>query len=529
MSRFLSLIFLLFLSFLSVLCLYNDTKSQDTRNTNPQKIYRYPLRDTVKSLDPTFMQDIYSHTIIPQIFDGLVQYDNNLNIIPSIAESWKISEDGLIYTFYLRKGVRFHNGREVKAQDFVYSFKRLLSVEESLIPMTIVDRILGAREFTQAKTDNIEGLKTIDNYTFEIRLKERYSPLLYLFATTFAKIVPREEVEKGDFGRHPIGTGPFKFVEWKGNEIILEANQDYFEGRPFLDRLIYKVFPGPDDDGIYKAFLNGELENFMVTVAERKDMLSKYQIIKVPTFNLHIYGFNNNLKPLDNKKIRQAIAYAIDRDRIVKELGISWIFSANGIIPPGMQGYTPDSKNYVYNPEKARALLKETGYPDGKGLPVIEFWTSSKTKAAKKEREIIEDNLNDIGIRIKKRYALWPDMEKMMKQDKLAIFRFAYFVVAPDPESLFAILFDSSGTYNHFSYKNKEVDRLIDDARYEMDILKRVEMYRKVEQMVLEDAPMVVSLFYAYEQIFQPYVKGIEITPLGEYYIPMKKVWFEQK
>jgi len=529
MNRYITLLLIL----LSILgCEARD--HQDVKKGPVQKVYRYPLRDEIKTLDPAHTQDIPGAIVIPQIFDGLVQYDKDLNIIPAIAERWEVSRDGLVYRFYLRKGVKFHNRREVKADDFVYSLQRLARVERRPLPIIIIDKILGAREFAEGRSNTVEGLRAVDDYTLEIRLKEPYSPLLSSLAMASARVVPKEEVEKGDFGRRPVGTGSFRFAGWKGNEIILEANPDYLEGRTSLDRLIYKVFPGPDDEGIYRAFLRGELENSVIPSPQSSPQWGEgkgeggYQTIRRPIMNLHIYGFNNRIKPLDNKKVRQAINYAIDRERVfLKEVKMPSLSVAHGLVPPGMVGYSPEIKGYGYNPERAKELLKEAGYPGGKGLPTIEFWTASRTRAAQRELEIIGSNLRDVGIKVEVKYAPWPEMERMMRDGRLAIFRFAYYIETPDLEGLFGFLFDSRGVSNYFSYKNSEVDRLLDDARGEMDIVKRAEIYRRVEKIVLEDAPLVCVAFYNYEQLFQPYVKGIEVSPLGEYYIPMKKVWFE--
>jgi len=199
-------------------------------------IYRKPLEFNPKTLDPALSIDQYAVTVIQQIFDGLVQFDKNLNIIPAIARSWKVSSDGLTYTFYLREGVRFHNGREVTAEDFVYSFTRILDPETKSSSSDFFVHVLGAKEYLDKKAKDVKGLISLDKYTLKILLSKPYSPFLSILAMKGSKVVPKEVIEKLgiDFGRSPVGTGPFKFVSMKeGDEIVLEANPHYFEGRPF--------------------------------------------------------------------------------------------------------------------------------------------------------------------------------------------------------------------------------------------------------------------------------------------------------
>src|SRR5262245_40555573 len=204
-------------------------------------IYRQMLGDNPSTLDPAFVTDIYSRTVINQLFDGLVQFDPHLNVIPAIAEFWEASQDGRTWTFSLRRGVKFHHGREVTAQDFVYSFTRLLHVNSSGPVTDLFEHIQGAKEFMQGKTPRIQGLKALDRYTFQMALEEPIASLLAVLGVTNAAVVPREEVERlGEhFGHAPVGTGPFKFVRWVPNqEIVLEANDHYYEGRPFLDAVV---------------------------------------------------------------------------------------------------------------------------------------------------------------------------------------------------------------------------------------------------------------------------------------------------
>ena len=511
-------------SFLLFFLLFSSCKGGDERppeaiDVSKERGYRYPLRYEVDTLDPAYTQNNSSQRVISQIFDGLVRFDKDLNILPALAESWIISEDGKRYTFFIRKGVRFHNGREVKAEDFVYSIKRVLKIKAPV----------AKGDFFGKGLFRMEGLRAIDDYTLEIRLKEPYAPTLKHLALVDARVVPREYVEEEDFGKHPIGTGPFRFVRWEGNEVVLDANPDYFGGKSSLERLIFRGYPGPDDKGIFKDFLKGRLENSIIPWEEDVNKLKEkgFSVIKRPITKVHIYSFNTRLWPLSDKRVRQAIAYAIDRERVVKEAVRGRFVRAEGITPPGILGYNPSVRGYTYDPERAKELLTQAGFPEGKGLPILEFWTASQSVAARTELMIVKENLSNIGIRIKIRYAPWPDFEKRFVSRKAPIYRHAFHLEFPDPEAIYGVLIDSKGVYNYTFYKNPIVDSLLEKGRREMDVLKRVKVYREVEKIVLEDAPLIPILFYTFEQALQPRVRGFEASALGEIYIPMNKIWFE--
>ena len=234
-------------------------------------IYRRALAHDPATLDPAFVTDIYSRTVVRQIFNGLVQFDAHLKPIPAIAEFWETSRDGLTWTFTLRQGVKFHHGREVTAQDFVYSFTRLLDPQRPGPLKDFLRHIQGADEFLQGKTASVSGLKAIDRYIFQILLQEPYAPSLSVLGLGNAAVVPQEEVERlGDgFAHAPVGTGPFKFVRWEPNrEIVLEANEHYHDGRPFLDSIRFKI--GGNSEEEFAQFLKGDLDETIVP-SERTD------------------------------------------------------------------------------------------------------------------------------------------------------------------------------------------------------------------------------------------------------------------
>jgi peptide/nickel transport system substrate-binding protein/oligopeptide transport system substrate-binding protein len=496
-------------------------------------IYRRPLEFNPKTLDPPLTLDMYAVNVIQQIFDGLVQFDKDLNIIPAIAKSWKISPDGLTYTFYLREGIKFHNGREVTAKDFIYSFTRIIDPKTKSPGANFLEHIVGFKEFQDRNINYVRGLKAIGQYSFEMKLTEPYSPFLSILGMNKFKVLPREEVEKSgiDFGKFPIGTGPFRFVSMKeGEEIVLEANPEYFEGRPYLDKIIFKIFHGAPREKILKEFRESNLEESFIPPGEIEDVVKDKRslFLQKPILSLRFYGLNSSSKPLDNKNLRRAINFAINKKSIISEIHKDQFHLAKGILPPGMPGYDPMRDPYPFDETKAIKILSEGGYPRGKEIPTLEIWSASKSEAAQRELNEIKSQLNKIGIQASIHFETnWPNYLSMLRANKAPVHIHAWYADFPDPDNFLGTLFHSKSNYNYIAYRNPEVDRLLDLAKVERDYLKRMEMYRKIEGIVLEDAPIVPMVNHLFQMAYQPYVMGVEVNALGGPYIPMKKIWLK--
>lgn len=495
--------------------------------------YRRPLNNNPVTLDPARPNDIYGRTVANQLFDGLVQFDGALAIRPAIASSWTASRDGLVWTFNLRTGVKFHNGREVTADDFVYSFTRIVSPQTQSAGAPLFLRVKGAREFAAGRVSSIEGLEALDRYTLRITLVESQTPFVSSLAVGFAKVVPREVVSAlGDnFGKQPVGTGPFRFLQWKGNkEIILERNAEYFEGPPSVERLEYRVFPADAVEEMFEEFKRGNLEDAPFPAGQRAALLSdkSYQFIRRPILGLAFFGISTAEKPLDDPRVRQAMTLAIDRVRIVKEVYEDRSLPGAGILPPGTYGYDPTLAGYPHDPKKAALLLAAAGYPDGKGLPVIHIWSARKNEETVTEHEAIARSLAAIGVKTEFHYNTnWPEYKAQVYAGKLPIFRYSWYADTPDPETFLGQLFDSRSPDNTTRYRNPTVDTLLQRARLEPDAQKKLQLYQEAERRIVADAPILPLSYYTYERVFQPYVKGIQVSALGDPYIPMKKIWIE--
>jgi oligopeptide transport system substrate-binding protein len=494
-------------------------------------VYRRPLSNNPSTLDPALIADTYGFTVAQQIFDGLVQYDGTLTIVPAIAQSWKASRDGLQWTFFLRKGVKFHHGREVSADDVIYSFTRILDPKTSSKAAEVFLKVKGAKDFVEGRVKVVQGFRAVDRYTIQIELGEVSAPFVASLAIGYAKIVPREIVEElgSAFGSRPVGTGPFKFANWKKDEeIVLEANRDYYGGRPFLDRLEYKIYPGTPLEKMFASFESGGLEDTMIPASEldRVQANGRYQFFRRPMLGVRFFGFNTSEGPLANRLVRQAFNYAIDREAMAREINKNRYRAGQSFLPPGTYGYDPQFKPYPFDPGQAKMLLTKAGYPGGKGLPVFQVWSSVKATNNEQEHDAIKKYLADIGIRVEFQYNTnWPSFNSLVYDGKLPIFRYGWVADVPEPDNFLYRLFHSQSRNNLTRYRNEQVDRLLDQARGEQNYLKRIQLYRQAEKLIMEDSPVIPLSYYSYEQLFQAYVQSIEVSALGDPYIPMRKIW----
>jgi peptide/nickel transport system substrate-binding protein len=499
--------------------------------------FRRMLPNTPPTLDPAFVTDIYGGAIVRQVFEGLVQFDAHLNVMPGIAEFWEASQDGRTWTFALRRGVTFHHGREVTAQDFVYSFTRLLHVKSPGPVTDLFEHIEGGKDFMQGKTPSVRGLKAVDRYTLQMALDDPFASILAILGVTNAAVVPQEEVERlgEDFGRAPVGTGPFKFVWWEPNqEIVLEANDRYYEGRPFLNAVVFKIVPGGKLEERFAEFLKGNLEEAIIPGGRTEEVRTdpqyrQYQRFRKPTLSFLYIGFNTQLKPFDDRRVRQAFNYAVNKEAIVREITKRGALTAIGALPPGMPGYDPDLQGYYYHPEKAKRLLAEAGYPDGADFPVVQLWSVSKADSAKAELAAYQRYLAELGLKVEIHFAPdWPTYKQMLVQGQLPMFRLGWYADIPDPENMLSPLLHSTGSSNYTFYRNPLVHRLLERARREVDDTQRLALYREVERLVMDDAPWIAQNYYTFEYLYQPYVQGVEVSLLGSRAIPLKKIWFKK-
>jgi peptide/nickel transport system substrate-binding protein/oligopeptide transport system substrate-binding protein len=497
------------------------------RPPEPSKggVYRRPLRQDPATLDPARVSDIYGRSVSQQLFDGLVQFDHTLTVVPSLAQFWKASRDGLTWTFTLRKGVRFHHGRELTADDVVFSLTRLVDPRVKSAAADVFATIRGAREFREGRARHVEGLAALDRYTMQLTLTESFAPFVSQLAIGHAKIVPRDAVERDPegFGARPVGTGPFRFTRWeRAKEIVLDANPDYFDGPPRLARVVYRVLD---------QFVAGTLEDTPVPARDYARVVRnpEHVYVKRPNFTVRFYGLHTKTGPLADRRVRQALIHAIDREGIVSDAHLGRYLPARGILPPGTLGFNPKLTGYPYDPGRARELLAQAGFPGGKGLPPFQIWAAAKDVSLMKEHEHMKRMLEAVGLRVEFHYLTdWPAFSKMLTEGKLPVFQYAWYADVPDPDNFLFKLFHSQSPRNFFAYRNPVVDDLLMRARGESDMLRRVDLYRRAEQMILDDAPVIPVWHYTYERLFQKYVRSVEVSGLGDPYIPLRKIWLDR-
>ncbi len=483
-------------------------------------VFRYNESKGIATLDPAFAKSQTLIWPVHQLFNGLVQMDSALNVQPCIAKSWKVSDDGKTYTFHLRNDVYFHDhhlfpdgeGRKVKASDFVYSLKRIYD------PQTASP---GAWIFNYL--DKKRGPQAVNDSTLKIHLKRPFPAFLGLLTMKYCSVVPREIIEHyGDeFGRHPVGTGPFHFKMWReGEKLIFRKNPHYFEKDdrgnrlPYLDAVSITFIT--DKQSEFLEFIKGDLDFLSGLSPANKDELltragnlnPKYEgeikLYTQPYLNTEYLGFlvDDSIKraqnsPVSDKLVRKAINYGFDRKKMMKYLRNNIGTPANhGFIPKGLPAFSKDSvEGYTYNPDKARILLEKAGYPQGEGLDPIKLTTTDDYRDL---CEFIQHQLSEIGIEINIEISTGATFRDMVANSKLLFFRGSWIADYPDAENYLALFYSrnfSPGGPNYTHYANAEYDSLYEKALNTMDPEKRQRFYRQMDRIIIEDAP-IIPLYY---------------------------------
>jgi peptide/nickel transport system substrate-binding protein/oligopeptide transport system substrate-binding protein len=361
------------------------------------------FKDDIATLDPAIGYDWQNWPVIESMFNSLIAFvPGTTKLMPSLAESYTISPDGLTYTFKLRPGVKFSNGRTMTAQDVVYSFNRTCNPKTQSPGASFFSAIQGFDDFQKGKADHLSGVTAPDDSTAVIKLSQPYAPFPYVLAVNFAFIVPKEEVEKpgADFGKHPVGTGPFMLKEWKlGQHLILVRNPYYWEkGIPYLDS--YEIDVGQEPLTALLRLQHGEIDALGDGIPPAKfvevmhDPKLKPDIVVGPRLETTYITMNTQMKPFDDARVRQAVNYAINKARILKLInGRAAI--ANQPLPPGIPGYDTSYKGYPYDPKKAKELLKEAGLEGGFSTVLYANNTDPNPRIA----QAIQQDLANIGIK----------------------------------------------------------------------------------------------------------------------------------
>ncbi len=510
-----------------------------TNKERKSNVFHYNEQSGIASLDPAFAKSQSVMWVVHQMYNTLVEIDSQLHIVPSVAKSWDISEDNLTFTFHLRNDVYFQDndafpngkGRKLTAFDVAYSFQRILD------PQTASS---GAWIFND-RVDTLKPFVALNDSTFQLKLLRPFHPILGVVSMQYCSIVPKEVVEKygKDFRRHPCGTGPFQFVAWEeGQALIMKKNPDYFEKDSLGNRLPYL-------DGIKVTFLENKATEFLEFQQHRLDFINdidpsfkdevlskagtlrpewkdKIVLQKHPYLTTEYFGILMDTSktivknsPLRDVRIRQAINYGFDRRKMM-------LYIRNSMGTPATSGFVPlgfpsfDStivKGYDYWPEKSLELLKDAGYPEGKGLPEIPLLT---VPIYADLASYVANEVRQIGIHINVEVVQKSLLLEQTAKSEALFFRGSWIGDYPDAENFLSVFYSKNpAPPNYTRYHNPAFDRLYEKALTEKNDSVRYQLYRQADQIMIKDAPVVPLWYDMVVRLVQPYVKNFKPNSLN--------------
>ncbi|NOT05485.1 MAG: peptide ABC transporter substrate-binding protein [Anaerolineales bacterium] len=463
-------------------------------------------------------------------YSGLVSFDPNLNITPDIAETWDVT-DGTVYTFHLRENAYFHNGRPVIAQDFVYSWERAVSPAiASDTALTYLGDIVGVKEMAAGQADHISGLKVIDDLTLQVTIDapKPYFILKLTYPTAF--VVDQSNVEQGgEWYREPNGTGPYILAEWTSFErIVYQANQDFYLGAPSIPFVVVNLYAG-DPQRLYES--------------DEVDITGAYSIERFldpaePLHNELLTGvglctgyvvFDTTHPPFDDVNVRKAFSMAFNRQQYIDIVMGGHALPAVGLYPPGLPGFSYELKGLPYDPAQARELLKQSKYGGAEGLPPIVYTNGGTGSYVSADvAALAEMWQKNLGVTITVEN-IEPNyfFEQIYAGNHGQLLSGGWCADYPDPENFADILFHTGSTQNSGGYSNPALDALLEQARVEQDVTKRIALYKQAEQMLVDDAPVLFTTHSLSYQLVKPYVKGYVFTPFD---IPIERyMWLDGK
>lgn len=504
-----------------------------------RKIFYYNEQTGIASLDPVFAKNQSVMWAVHQLYNTLVEIDDSLRIIPSLAKSWDVSDDRKVYTFHLRSDVFFHDdaafpggkGRLLKADDVAYSLARITDAKVASP---------GAWIFN-AKVDTVQPFIALDDTTLRVRLLRPYNPILGILSMQYCSVVPKEAVEKygSDFRRHPVGSGPFRFVAWEeGQALVLGKHDHYFEKDekgnrlPYLDGIKISFYDSRATEFLLLrqkklSFINDIESSFKDEVLTKKGTLrrdweGKIELQTNPYLNIEYLGLlvdsaNPLVKasPTRLRKIRQAINYGFDRRKMALYLRNSLGTPAeSGFVPEGLPSFdTTAVKGYHYDPAQSRQLLAEAGFPDGKGLPAIKLLT---IPIYADMGDYIAKQLTEVGINIQVEVVQKALLLELTSNSRALFFRASWIADYPDAENYLSVFYSKNpAPPNYTRYKNPAFDALFEKALAETNDSIRYRLYQQADQLVMNDAPVVLLWYDKVVRLVQTNVKGFKPNALN--------------
>ncbi|MDD4923339.1 MAG: peptide ABC transporter substrate-binding protein [Dehalococcoidales bacterium] len=472
------------------------------------------------TLDPALAGDSTSINYILQIFSGLVTFNDDLEPVADIAESWEVSDDNLVYTFYLRNDACFHDGKKVKAVDFKYSWERACNpLTGSQTASLYLGDILGTDEVLAGETVNISGVRVIDNYTLKVTLKSPVTYFLEKLSYPVSFVVDEKDISGSQYWWiNPNGTGPFKLWRWEeGSELVLQSSDKYYRYIAKLDYVVYKILSGIEFD----MYETGEIDVCSVGLANiyrATDIDGEFynQLYSNPELSLMYMCFNCNQPPFDDVNIRRAFAMSIDKTKLVSLIYNNTVMRADGIIPFGMYGYNENLSVLSFDTQAALALIAESSYGDISNLPEIVITSGGYGGQIS---TIVDAVINEwrvnLGIEVTVRQLEPNEFLYNILAEKDNLFFWGWSADYPHPQNFLEILFSTDSEGNYGGYSNVEADMLLKLAAIEQDEEVSLELYRQAEQIFIDDAACIPLYFGRNYILVKPYVKGYELNALG--------------
>ncbi len=476
-----------------------------------QDVIYLSLRNDPRGLDPAFSADYGTGQICALLFDNLVQFDLDASIKPGIASSWEVSDDGLSYSFQLHENFRFSNGEVITAAHIKSSYERVANPQVNSPQSWIFSPIEGYDEFTSGQNTHITGIVILSQYELLIQLSKPFAPFLNFLAMPAAAIVPENvhrNFQQDNFRENPVGSGPWQLEEWSHDHLLrFRANTNYFYGTPLEQSLQFKILPETFSN--IAEFETGRLDVMEVPQAEFSRWIESDTQVKVfrkPELNFYYLGLNCSRPPFDDKRIRQAMNYAIDMKAVVENLLNNAAVISHGPIPPGIAAYDSSRDAYGYDPELAKKLLREAGYEGGFE---VELW-QSQTSEYSELGEAFQAFYQDIGIKIHINRTDFNLLLDAVRQGEPDMYYLNWWADYPDAENFLYPLFHSNQAARRNRYKNAVVDSLILVNQTAIHDSTRIQIARKAEQIIYDDAPYVFLFHEITHMVVHPWVENFE-------------------
>jgi peptide/nickel transport system substrate-binding protein len=481
----------------------------------PASTLRVNVEADPAMMDPIMESELVAHDILQNVYEGFTDKKDDGTVIPALATSWETLSQGKIIRFHLRQGVLFHSGRPFTARDVKYTFEALLTPgSRGGLAAGYLNNIVGASAFKSGRAGTLEGVKVIDAHTVEVWFtKPDVLFPIYPFQFMDSGIVA--ELGADWVTKASAGTGAFKFKAWKrGVEVDLEANKSYWGGAPKIDGVRFLIVPNPDT--ALSQYDAGELDVLYVLepLFRRvlRDVKYREQIQKVPRAQSRYLGMNQNLyAPFKDRRVREAISLSLNREAMIQGLYDGAAFPLNGVMTPAVGGFNPDLPALKYDPDQARKLLAQAGFPGGKGMPPVDI---SCTAPYKDELIYYADQLHRVlGMQVNINVVERATFLHAMNAGGLAFFPWGWAAEYPDAMNYLLEMWYGTSPYNRSRWRNAAYDEVIDEAQTALDDNERFALYRRAEKILLDDwatAPLPMTAIIG---LRKPNIKNVRMTP----------------